>query len=232
MPEALIHLRDVRFAWEPAVPVLDIPEFRLDAGETVFLRGASGSGKSTLLGLIAGVVPAQAGQVQVLGKDLSQLSGSARDRLRGERMGVIFQMFNLLPWLSVLENVTLACDFAPARRRRLGTRPRDEARRLLARLGLEDERWLSRPARLLSVGQQQRVAAARALIGGPDLVIADEPTSALDTGMRDRFIALLLEEATRTGAGVLFVSHDGALAGQFSRAVDLGDINRAMAVMS
>lgn len=227
MKQALVHLKDLRFGWEPGQPVLDIAEFRLEAGESLFLRGASGSGKSTLLGLIAGVSTPQTGRVEVLGQDFSRLSGARRDRLRGERMGVIFQMFNLLPWLSVTRNVTLACDFSRKRRARLNGTPGEEARRLLARLGLDDERMLSRPARALSVGQQQRVAAARALIGGPDLLIADEPTSALDTDMRDRFIELLLEEAGRTGAGVLFVSHDGALARRFSRALDLGEINRA-----
>lgn len=222
-----ISLRDVRFAWPQSPPLLDIAGFSLGRGERLFLRGPSGSGKSTLLGLIAGVLEVQSGRIEVLGEDLTALSGGQRDRLRAGRMGVIFQMFNLVPYLSVVQNVMLPCRFSPARRASTGGHPAGEARRLLARLGLSDENLLARPVTELSVGQQQRVAVARALIGGPELLIADEPTSALDADARDRFIELLNEEAAASGAALLFVSHDGALAGHFDRSVDLGDINRA-----
>ena len=175
-----ISLRDVRFAWPQSPPLLDIAGFSLGRGERLFLRGPSGSGKSTLLGLIAGVLEVQSGRIEVLGEDLTALSGGQRDRLRAGRMGVIFQMFNLVPYLSVVQNVMLPCRFSPARRASTGGHPAGEARRLLARLGLSDENLLARPVTELSVGQQQRVAVARALIGGPELLIADEPTSALD----------------------------------------------------
>ncbi len=204
-----------------------MPSFRLEAGERVFLRGPSGSGKSTLLGLIAGVLAPQQGSVRVLGEDMTALSASRRDRLRADHVGVIFQMFNLVPYLSATGNVLLPLRFSPARRKAAGSDAEGEARRLLARLGLEDERLLARRVSDLSVGQQQRVAAARALIGAPDLIIADEPTSALDADARDRFIALLSEEVTRSGASLLFVSHDASLAPLFTRAVDLAAINRA-----
>ena len=136
-------------------------------------------------------------------------------------------MFNLVPYLSVTGNVTLPLLFSPVRRKTVGDDAEGEARRLLDRLGLSDPGLLNRRVSDLSVGQQQRVAAARALIGGPDIVIADEPTSALDSDARDRFIELLSEEAARTGAALLFVSHDRSLASHFSRAVDLGEINHA-----
>ncbi|MBU1286423.1 MAG: ABC transporter ATP-binding protein [Alphaproteobacteria bacterium] len=230
MTDPAILIEGLRFAWKGHAPVLDVPSFRLARGERLFLRGPSGSGKSTLLGVIAGVLEADAGKVSVLGQDLAALSSSARDRMRADHLGVIFQMFNLVPYLSVVGNVTLPLKFSAARRKAVGGNADAEARRLLGRLGLTDDAMLDRRVSDLSVGQQQRVAAARALIGAPEIVIADEPTSALDTDARDRFIALLSEEAARTGAALLFVSHDASLARLFDRAVDLAEINRAGAI--
>ncbi|WP_300421091.1 ABC transporter ATP-binding protein [uncultured Hyphomonas sp.] len=227
MAEPIVSISNLSFAWTPGNEVLDISDFQLKAGERLFLRGASGSGKSTLLGIIAGVLEAGSGEVIVLGQDLATLEPAARDRLRADHLGVIFQMFNLVPYLSVIGNVTLPLRFSPKRRVAINGNEDDEARRLLSRLGLTDETLLARRVSDLSVGQQQRVAAARALIGGPEIVIADEPTSALDADARDQFIDLLSEEARRTGAALLFVSHDAGLATHFDRAVDLGEINRA-----
>jgi len=227
MSDAAIAMEALRFAWPGHPPVLDIDSFAMTRGERLFLRGPSGSGKSTLLGLIAGVLQPAAGRIEVLGRDMSALSAAARDRVRADHLGVIFQMFNLVPYLSVTGNVTLPLLFSPVRRKTVGDDAEGEARRLLDRLGLSDPGLLNRRVSDLSVGQQQRVAAARALIGGPDIVIADEPTSALDSDARDRFIELLSEEAARTGAALLFVSHDRSLASHFSRAVDLGEINHA-----
>ena len=224
-----IEIRDLRFAWPGGPVLLDIPEFGLGASERLFLKGPSGSGKSTLLGLIAGVLKPQDGTVRVLGEDMAGLSGPRRDALRADRIGVIFQMFNLVPYLSVVQNVTLPCRFSKLRHTAVAGKGGavKEARRLLARLGLDDPGLLARPVTELSVGQQQRVAVARALIGGPALLIADEPTSALDADARDRFIALLNEEAALSGAALLFVSHDGGLASHFDRSVDLVALNRA-----
>lgn len=227
MSEPAVDIRDLRFAYDGGPPLLDVPAFTLARGERLFLRGPSGSGKSTLLGLIAGVLQAQSGSVTVLGHEMGQLSGARRDKIRADHLGVIFQMFNLVPYLSVTANAALPCRFSSARRKAVGGDIAEEAARLLARLGLDDPVLLKRRVVDLSVGQQQRVAAARALIGGPDIVIADEPTSALDADARDRFVSLLSEEAARTGAALLFVSHDAGLASQFDRAVDLVDINRA-----
>lgn len=227
MSALVVDINGLTFAYPDGPAIIDVPSFRIEAGERVFLRGPSGSGKSTLLGLIAGVLAPASGSVAVVGEDLAALSSAARDKVRADHLGVIFQLFNLVPYLGVLENAALPCRFSARRRDAVGGAPKDEARRLLARLGIDDPAMLNRRVVDLSVGQQQRVAAARALIGGPQLVIADEPTSALDADARDRFIELLSEEAERTGAALLFVSHDASLARQFSRAVDLSDINRA-----
>jgi len=229
MTAPVVNISDLRFAWPGQPMLLDVKSFTLAAGERLFLRGPSGSGKSTLLGLIAGVLEAEQGQVSVLGNEMTQLSGSRRDQVRADHLGVIFQLFNLVPYLSVAQNVILPCRFS---RRRLSEvnaagGADQEARRLLAQLGLEDPDLLARNVTDLSVGQQQRVAAARALIGNPSLIIADEPTSALDADTRDRFISLLSEEAKKTNAALLFVSHDGALAELFDRALDLSEINAA-----
>lgn len=232
MPSPVVSVSDLRFAWPGQSEILDIETLTLGAGERLFLRGPSGSGKSTLLGLIAGVLETQHGQIDVLDQTVSALSGSQRDRVRADHLGVIFQMFNLVPYLSVVQNVVLPCRFSKRRAQeaKQAGGAEAEALRLLKRLGLDDEALLNRNVTELSVGQQQRVAAARALIGNPSLIIADEPTSALDADSRDRFIELLSEEAQKTGAALLFVSHDGALAPLFDRAVDLAAINRAASI--
>jgi putative ABC transport system ATP-binding protein len=218
---------DLRFAWRPGHPVIDIPQFRLEAGELCFLHGPSGSGKTTLLGLLAGVLEPQSGELQVLGSCMQQLSRARRDQLRGARMGYIFQQFNLLPWLSTLDNITLPCRLQAQRRARLrGESAEQAAQRLCEALGIAD--LLARPVAEMSVGQQQRVAAARALIGQPELLIADEPTSALDHDHRERFLTLLLEQCRQAGSALLFVSHDRSLASLFHRSVSLGELNRAV----
>lgn len=229
----VIALRDVRFRWAADGPwVLDVPELVVARGEHVFLAGPSGSGKSSLLSLIGGIATAQSGEVRVLDRALVSLSATARDRFRADHLGVVFQLFNLLPYLSVLENVTLACRFSPRRRENAARAGgvAAEAARLLRELELGDAALHARRATALSVGQQQRVAAARALIGRPEIVIADEPTSALDTELRTTFVDLLLRECSAAGATLVFVSHDRALAGRFPRRLALPDLNRAGAV--
>lgn len=228
---AAIALEDLHFRWRPgAAPVLEIPELRIAYGERVFLHGPSGSGKSTLLGLVAGVLAPTAGRVEVLSASLHAMSGARRDRFRADHVGVIFQMFNLIPYLGVLENVTLPCDFSSRRKGTAGARGSTvdaEARRLLSRLGLDAPDLLGRRVTELSVGQQQRVAAARALLGRPGLVIADEPTSALDADHRAGFLELLLEECALAEATLVYVSHDRLGVERFDRVLDLTTVNRA-----
>ena len=229
MAQALIELHNLGFAWPGQAELLDLPGLRLDVGESLFLRGPSGSGKTTLLGLLSGVQLPSRGSVSLLGQDLAKLRQGARDRFRVDHTGYIFQQFNLLPFLSVEDNVLLPCRFSPLRATRAQQRHGgllQAAHRLLGRLGLPAGLW-SRRADALSIGQQQRVAAARALIGQPELVIADEPTSALDADTREAFLHLLFEECQAGGAGLLFVSHDQSLAPLFDRAVSLSDLNRA-----
>lgn len=230
MSQALIELSDLGFAWPGQAELLDIPAFTLQRGESLFLKGPSGSGKTTLLGLLGGVQKPQRGQIQVLGQNLSQLSAGARDRFRVDHTGYIFQQFNLLPFLSVRENVQLPCHFSRLRAQRARQRHGsvDQATViLLAHLGLDQPDLLERRADALSIGQQQRVAAARALIGQPELVIADEPTSALDADARAAFLQLLFAECREAGSSLLFVSHDQSLAPRFDRSLSLTELNRA-----
>lgn len=229
--EFAIQMGQLEFGWKPGQALLDIDRFELAAGESVFLVGPSGSGKSSLLAVIAGIAPASAGEIAILGQDMTALSPARRDAFRADNLGVIFQLFNLVPYLSPLDNVMLPCRFSKARRERATRKHslRSEAERLLKALGL-DAATISRASTELSVGQQQRVAAARALIGAPGLIIADEPTSALDTDSRDNFIALLQAECAAANSALLFVSHDEALGRFFDRHVDLADINRAGSV--
>ncbi|MCB1938379.1 MAG: ABC transporter ATP-binding protein [Rhodocyclaceae bacterium] len=226
LSDAAVALRGLRFGWPGADrPCLDMAGFTLSAGERLFLHGPSGSGKTTLLSLIGGVLRADAGALRVLGHDLSALSGPRRDRFRADHIGFIFQQFNLIPYLSAADNIALPCRFSPLRAQRAGDVAAAVAR-LAGHLDLPAD-LLARPAAELSVGQQQRVAAARALIGGPALVIADEPTSALDAARQQVFLDLLLNECAAVGASLLFVSHDLRLAGRFDRSVALGEINAA-----
>ncbi|NMG02013.1 ABC transporter ATP-binding protein [Azoarcus taiwanensis] len=220
-----IAIADLTFAWPGAGGVcLDVPDFKVSRGERVFMHGPSGSGKSTLLSLVAGVLEPGAGRIVVLGQDLAALSARARDRYRAANIGFVFQMFNLVPYLTALDNILLPCRFSCERVSRLEVPAPAEARRLAERLDLEAG-LLDRPASELSVGQQQRVAAARALIGRPGLVIADEPTSALDADRQQRFLDLLLAECDAAGTTLLFVSHDHRLSRRFERLVELRDIN-------
>lgn len=220
----LVDIQQLAFAWPGQTPVLKIDQLQLERGEHLFIQGASGSGKSTLLNLLGGVLTGFAGEIRVDGHALSQLSARQRDRLRADRMGVLFQQFNLLPYLSLEDNVSLPCTLSKQRQAAAIARSGSvaaEANRLLQRLGLDPQQYSKRPAAKLSIGQQQRVAAARALIGSPALLIADEPTSALDKHNRDLFMQLLMEELQQADITLLLVSHDPALARYFSRTLKL-----------
>ncbi len=227
----VISLSDVRFAWNAGSSiVIDIHRLEVTRGERIFVRGPSGSGKSTLLSLLGGMVIPQSGTVRVLGRNLAALGGVGRDRFRADHIGFIFQMFNLIPYLSVVENVTLPCGFSSTREQRASRAAGSveaEALRLLEHLDMAAPDILHRRVTDLSVGQQQRVAAARALIGAPELVIADEPTSALDADRRLAFIKLLFQECERERTTLVFVSHDAALASMFDRAIELTAMRRS-----
>jgi putative ABC transport system ATP-binding protein len=218
----------VHFSWPGRQGfALEVQRFEVGRGESLLLTGPSGSGKSTLLSLLCGVLSPRAGSVGILGTDLTRLSAVARDRFRAEHFGIIFQMFNLLPYLSILDNVLLPLSFAQGRRQRVVEHGRTvdaEARRLLTNLGLDADAFAGQPAAALSVGQQQRVAAARALIGAPEIVVADEPTSALDRDRQQEFLDLLFQDVGVAGATLIMVSHDESLAPRFDRVLAIAEI--------
>ena len=229
MDEAIIDLNNVCFRWKNSGSMLlDIPEFRMKQHEHVFLQGPSGSGKSTLLALVGGILVSGSGSLKVLGQELRYLSRSGRDAFRVDHIGFIFQLFNLLPYLSIEENVMLPLSFSSIRAKRAGRTKIDqvnEAHRLLKSLDLGEQLAEKSPVTELSVGQQQRVAAARALIGNPELIIADEPTSALDADLRYSFLELLFSECKKAGSTLLFVSHDSSLSELFKRKISMDEIN-------
>jgi putative ABC transport system ATP-binding protein len=229
MDPPALELIEVKFGWQGCETLLSIPHMVLARGERVFLAGPSGSGKSTLLGIVGGILKPQSGSVRVLGTSLDRMAAGRIDQFRGDHIGYIFQSFNLLPYLSVRANVLLPLQFSSARRRRLdGTGAEHEANRLLSSLGFDDVAVLSKPVNELSVGQQQRVAAARALLGRPELLIADEPTSSLDVDNRADFLNLLMAECQRVGTSVLFVSHERSLGTLFDRQLEMTDLNQAV----
>ncbi len=218
-----IAIRDLEFRW----PVtrggegfsLKLPSLAVNPENSLFLQGPSGSGKSTLLNLIGGVLSPQSGSIELLGQPFSALPAAQRDAFRADHIGFIFQQFNLIPYLSVLDNVLLPCRFSTRRAAQAGD-ALAMASTLLARLDIPPELH-ARPAHTLSVGQQQRVAAARALIGKPEILIADEPTSALDAPRQAAFVDLLLAEARANGSALIFVSHDLRLAAHFDDVLEL-----------
>ncbi len=222
----IVRMRDVRFTWPGRNAfTLSVDAFTLLRGERLLLVGPSGGGKSTFLSLLAGIVTPQQGVIDVLDTNIARLRGAARDRFRAEHYGIIFQMFNLLPYGSVIDNVVLPLSFSQTRRKRAEAQggPKAAAARLLESLGIEKELTDGASASSLSVGQQQRVAAARALIGAPELIIADEPTSSLDRNRQQVFLDLLFADIAAAHATLIMVSHDESLGGRFTRVAALAD---------
>lgn len=217
----IVNVENMLFSYDKtSSPLLDIPQWTLDNAEQVFLHGPSGSGKSTFLNILAGILLPNRGCVDILGQRINGLRSGKRDKWRAQHIGVVFQQFNLIPYLSPVDNIRLAAHFANT------PNASREASRLLTSLSIDGE-LCHRPASQLSVGQQQRVAIARALINRPELIIVDEPTSALDAQNRDGFISLLMDSVQQSGAALLFVSHDLSLSTHFHRVDALGNINRA-----
>lgn len=227
MTEASILLKNLKFSYKqlkdkPAPLVLNIDTLEILSGEKVFLYGPSGHGKSTLLNVLAGVLEVKTGNVEVLGVNLHEISQGERDHLRGENVGYIFQIFNLIPYLNIKENIVLPCLINKNRAK--GIDFNIQADELINTLGLTDH--AEKKVTDLSIGQQQRVAAARALIGNPKLIIADEPTSSLDEKNTSEFMNLLLSEWEKRKFTLVFVSHDTGLKKYFPRTISLPDINK------
>lgn len=219
----IIQLEQVRKSFHsPAgesVPVLDIESFTMDAGEQCALEGQSGSGKSTLLHVISGIMRPDQGKVVIDGVDLMSLSEARRDRIRADRLGLVFQQFNLLPGFTALENVLVAMSFSSTKVNR------QRAMDLLASVGLDD-RMHHKPAEL-SIGQQQRVAVARALANRPRVVLADEPTASIDPGHQQQVVDLLKDTCAQYEVALLVVTHAPEVAGQFATRVRLENFNKA-----
>ncbi|MBX3639112.1 MAG: ABC transporter ATP-binding protein [Nitrosomonas sp.] len=223
MPLDAVKIKDLYFSYPGKTPTyqLTIPEWRVVKGDRIFLKGASGSGKSTLLNLLSGILVATHGVIEILGQDLCVLSARQRDRFRAAHIGIVFQQFNLVPYLSVYDNIRLAAYFGRKKQTGLDL----IVKRLFTVLDLDDT-LIARQAAGLSVGQQQRVAIARALVNAPEILIVDEPTSALDNDLRDAFMKILLDICSIHQSTLIFVSHDAALTHYFHTIVNLSEISQ------
>lgn len=224
MDTTSVALDSIVFTWKGMQsPVLTLETVRWHTGERVFVQGPSGCGKSTLLGLLAGLHTPDHGSVRIMGTDWQRLRPAQRDRFRADHIGYIFQQFNLIPYLSAMHNVTAPCHFSRYRYQRAVHEHgsiEQAARHLLDALGLPAHTH-TQQASSLSVGQQQRVAAARALMGQPEVIIADEPTSALDAENTHTFMNLLLQHACTYQSTLIFVSHDHGLSHYFDTLLTL-----------
>jgi putative ABC transport system ATP-binding protein len=219
---AAVRVEGLSYTWPgQRQPCLQGVNFSAQAGEKLFVVGASGSGKSTFLNLLAGILRPRAGSIHIGEHAVHALDARALDRFRARHIGLIFQQFNLIPYLDVATNIRLATHFGAQR-----PLAAERITELLTRLQL-DPRLQTRKAGQLSVGQQQRVAVARAIVNRPDLIIADEPTSALDADSQAAFMDLLMQVSAESGATVIFVSHDPRLSARFDRVVDLRALNTA-----
>ncbi|RXP60925.1 ABC transporter ATP-binding protein [Lutibacter sp. HS1-25] len=235
MNNSIIQIQNLNFGWDKSkVPFITIPELEVLKSEHLLIKGDSGSGKTTFLNLISGVLPLSSGEIKILEKKLVDASSSQRDAIRANHMGVIFQMFNLIPYLSVIENVLIPIHFSEVKRNKIqtkGTTAKEEAIRLLSELGLQQKEIHEKKVTELSVGQQQRVAAARALIGSPEIILADEPTSALDEKNAMRFLDLLLEECKKNNSTLLYVSHDSRIQQRFQKSISINDFTETMQII-
>jgi putative ABC transport system ATP-binding protein len=219
-----INLSNLKFSYpeQSNLLVLDIPFWSLSAGEHTLIYGSSGSGKSTLLNILNGLLSVNSGHVKVLGQHLNKMTSRQRDTFRANNIGYIFQQFNLIPYLNAIDNIQLASYFSKS----ISKRSLDEEiKALLNTLNMPEKDW-NKPVRTLSIGQQQRIAIARALINKPTFLIADEPTSSLDQENRDSFMALLMSIVEENDITLLFVSHDMSLSHYFTRVESLNDINQ------
>jgi putative ABC transport system ATP-binding protein len=223
-----IQLKDVNFAY-PEAPhnnILNIKNWSVSEREQVFVHGPSGGGKSTLLNLLSGMLKVNSGEVAVLGERLDKMNARQRDRFRANHIGYIFQQFNLIPYIGAIDNIQLARQFAK-KNTHAASVASDEIKSLLSTFNIPQSDW-QKPVDKLSIGQQQRIAIARAMINKPDVLIADEPTSSLDQNNRDNFMSELLTLVSEHNITLLFVSHDMSLANYFARVDALSEINLAV----
>mgnify|MGYP006431420009 CR=1 FL=1 len=219
-----IVLKDIDFSYNQKDNVLSITDLNILDGEKVFIYGPSGSGKSTLLNLIAGVISPNKGSLNILGENINKLSMGKKDRFRGDHIGFVFQNFNLITYLTIYENILLPLKSSKKRFSKIVGSIDSEIKRIATHLKIDA--FLDKRVTQLSIGQQQRVAVARALVGNPEIVIADEPTSSLDEDVTDSFMQLLIDEHRKQNFTLLFVSHDRRLSKFFDREIALFEINQ------
>ena len=223
MNESIIKIDTVKFYWSKKSNFkIFVPNLEIKKGEKVLLLGESGSGKTTILSLICGFLNPLSGNIFINGKTINQLSSKTKDEYRADNIGIIFQQFNLLPYANVVDNVLLPLYFSKVRTNNVPNK-REKVIELFKQLRLPDD-IIQFKASSLSMGQQQRVAVARALIGNPSLIIADEPTSSLDADAQKIFLDLMFEQISENNSTLLMVSHDRSLSGQFDRLIDINEI--------
>ncbi len=223
MDESIIKIDSVRFYWSKKSNFkIFVPSLEIKKGEKVLLLGESGSGKTTLLSLMCGFLNPLSGNITINGNTINQLSSKTRDEYRADNIGIIFQQFNLLPYANVVDNVLLPLYFSKVRSNNVSNK-KEKVIELFKQLRLPDDIAQFR-ASSLSMGQQQRVAVARALIGNPSLIIADEPTSSLDADAQKIFLNLMFEQISENNSTLLMVSHDKSLSNQFDRLIDINEI--------
>ena len=223
MNESIIKIDTVKFYWSKKSNFkIFVPNLEIKKGEKVLLLGESGSGKTTILSLICGFLNPLSGNIFIKGKTINQLSSKTKDEYRADNIGIIFQQFNLLPYANVVDNVLLPLYFSKVRSNNVPNK-REKVIELFKQLRLPDDITQFR-ASSLSMGQQQRVAVARALIGNPSLIIADEPTSSLDADAQKIFLDLMFQQISENNSTLLMVSHDRSLSDQFDRLIDINEI--------
>ncbi len=223
MDESIIKIDSLRFYWSKKSNFkIFVPNLEIKKGEKVLLLGESGSGKTTLLSLMCGFLNPLSGNISINGNTINQLSSKTRDEYRADNIGIIFQQFNLLPYANVVDNVLLPLYFSKVRSNNVSNK-KEKVIELFKQLRLPDDIAQFR-ASSLSMGQQQRVAVARALIGNPSLIIADEPTSSLDADAQKIFLNLMFEQISENNSTLLMVSHDKSLSNQFDRLIDINEI--------
>ena len=223
MDESIINIDSVRYYWSKKSNFkIFVRNLEIKKGEKVLLLGESGSGKTTLLSLMCGFLNPLSGNISINGNTINQLSSKTRDEYRADNIGIIFQQFNLLPYANVVDNVLLPLYFSKVRSNNVSNK-KEKVIELFKQLRLPDDIAQFR-ASSLSMGQQQRVAVARALIGNPSLIIADEPTSSLDADAQKIFLNLMFEQISENNSTLLMVSHDKSLSNQFDRLIDINEI--------
>ena len=223
MDESIIKIESLNFYWSKKSNFkIFVPSLEIKKGEKVLLLGESGSGKTTLLSLICGFLNPLSGSISINGNTINKLSSKTKDEYRADNIGIIFQQFNLLPYANVVDNVLLPLYFSQARSKNIVNK-RAAALELFKQLRLPDD-IAQYKASNLSVGQQQRVAVARALIGNPSLIIADEPTSSLDTNAQQLFLDLMFKQISEHNSTLLMVSHDKSLSNRFDRQININEI--------